>query len=104
MSIQNTLLPGSSQTSVYNSSGDSAVTTIFICNTSTTDDVICSLYIKPNGETLAEKHRIIKDLRLIRADTFVFGQERILLSDGDEILAFADTADKIAVTISYTSI
>ena len=31
-------------------------------------------------------------------------EERILLSDGDEILAFADTADKIAVTISYTSI
>ena len=106
MSIETNLIASSSSgspTTVYTSSGESAVTTIFFCNTdSSAIDVTC--WIVPNGDTLGDEHMIMKELTISATDTFAFGSERILLGNGDTIQAFASTTNKVSAVISYTGI
>lgn len=104
MAINNSLI-GTSATTVYLSDGqDSAVTTMFICNNSTTQDVQIDIHIVPSGDSAADENRIIKNLVVIKTDTFVFGSERILMSDGDEIVMTANIGSIASATISYTGI
>ena len=106
MSIETNLIASTSSgspTTVYTSSGESAVTTIFFCNTdSSAIDV--TVWIVPNGDTLGDEHMIMKELTINATDTFAFGSERILMGGSDTIQAIADTVDKVSVVISYTSI
>ena len=106
MSIETNLIASTSSaspTTVYTSSGESAVTTIFFCNTdSSAIDVTC--WIVPNGDTLGDEHMIMKELTINATDTFAFGSERILMGASDTIQAIAGTTNKVSVVISYTSI
>lgn len=104
MAIENNLID-TTDTIVYESiGGDSAVTTIFVCNYSETDDVRINIYVVPNGSATSDQNIILKDLIIISTDTFVFGTERILLSSGDKIIMTANTASIASATISYTGI
>ena len=106
MSIETNLIVGtasSSATTVYTSSGDSAITSMFFCNTDSTD-IDITVYIVPNAQTLGDEHTIMKELTVNATDTFAFGSERILLGAGDPVQAFASTTNKISVVISYTGI
>ena len=62
MSIETNLIASSSSgspTTVYTSSGESAVTTIFFCNTdSSAIDV--TVWIVPSGDTLGDELMILK--------------------------------------------
>ena len=81
MSIETNLIVGtasSSATTVYTSSGDSAITSMFFCNTDSTD-IDITVYIVPNAQTLGDEHTIMKELTVNATDTFAFGSERILL-------------------------
>ena len=106
MSIETNLIANTNSataTTVYTSSGESAVTTIFFCNTdSSAIDVTC--WIVPNGDTLGDEHMIMKELTINATDTFAFGSERILMGASDTIQAIAGTINKVSVVISYTSI
>ena len=77
MSIETNLIASSSSgspTTVYTSSGESAVTTIFFCNTdSSAIDV--TVWIVPSGDTLGDEHMIMKELTINATDTFAFGSE-----------------------------
>lgn len=104
MAIENNII-GTTDTIVYESiGGDSAVTTIFVCNYSETDDVKINIHVVPNGSATSDQNRILKDLIIISTDTFVFGTERILLGSGDKIIMTANTASIASATISYTGI
>ncbi len=107
MSIETNLIASTSSaspTTVYTSSpAESAVTTIFFCNTdSSAIDV--TVWIVPSGDTLGDEHMIMKELTINATDTFAFGSERILMGTSDTIQAIAGTTNKVSVVISYTSI
>lgn len=104
MAIESNLI-GTSDTDVYESTGgDSAVTTIFVCNYSETADVKINIHLVPNGSSASDENRIIKNLVVFSTDTFVFGTERVLLSSGDKIVMTANTASIASATVSYTGI
>tara|TARA_Y100001951_G_scaffold87596_1_gene78714 strand:+ start:146 stop:466 length:321 start_codon:yes stop_codon:yes gene_type:complete len=106
MAIETNLIASTSSaspTTIYTSSGDSAITTIFFCNTDSSNRDI-TVWIIPSGDTLADKHMIMKELTINAGDTFAFGSERILLSASDTVKAIADTINKVSAVISYTSI
>ena len=106
MSIETNLIVGTtvgSPTTVYTSSGDSAITSMFFCNIDSTD-IDITVFIVPSGDTLGDEHTIMKELTINATDTFAFGSERILLGTGDTVQAFASTTNKISVVISYTGI
>jgi len=106
MSIETNLIAGTtvgSPTIIYTSSGDSAVTSMFFCNTDS-NDIDVTVFIVPSGQTLGDEHTIMKTLSISTTDTFAFGSERILLGNGDTIQAFASTTNKVSAVISYTGI
>tara|TARA_B100002019_G_C21034432_1_gene481288 strand:+ start:88 stop:408 length:321 start_codon:yes stop_codon:yes gene_type:complete len=106
MSIETNLIAGTtvgSPTIIYTSSGDSAVTSMFFCNTDS-NDIDVTVFIVPSGQTLGDEHTIMKTLSISATDTFAFGSERILLGNGDTIQAFASTTNKVSAVISYTGI
>ena len=106
MSIETNLIASSSSgspTTVYTSSGESAVTTIFFCNTDSSS-IDVTVWIVPSGDTLGDEHMIMKELTINATDTFAFGSERILMGASDTIQAIAGTTNKVSVVISYTSI
>jgi hypothetical protein len=72
--------------------GNAVVSTVNICNRSTTSDLTYRLAVLPSGETLADKHYIIYDAVLAAKDAigFTYG---ITLAAGDKIVLIAPTAD-----------
>tara|TARA_B100000029_G_C17388373_1_gene892459 strand:- start:293 stop:613 length:321 start_codon:yes stop_codon:yes gene_type:complete len=106
MSIETNLIASTSSaspTTVYTSTGESAVTTIFFCNTDSSS-IDVTVWIVPSGDTLGDEHMIMKELTINATDTFAFGSERILMGASDTIQAIAGTTNKVSVVISYTSI
>ena len=78
-----------------------AVTCMIFCNVSDIDPVNLTVYAIQNGDVLAEvKHTIIKDLVLPPSETFTFDTEKLVLSSGDIIRAFASEDNAIACTVS----
>ena len=106
MSIETNLIAGTtvgSPTTIYTSSGDSAITSMFFCNTDSSN-IDVTVFIVPSGDTLGDEHTIMKALTINATDTFAFGNERILLGNGDTVQAFATTTNKVSAVISYTGI
>lgn len=113
MAIQNTLV-GSTNTLIYNSSGDNAITSIIICNinpfneSNPVDNIYTiTLYVIASAEKLGAptygvlaKHTIVNSLPITAGETLSLDQEKLILSNGDIIVAVSDAADQLAVTIS----
>lgn len=110
MAIQNTLVD-STNTIVYTSSGDNAITCIVICNLNafdsgnpTADTYSFSLYVVPAGEvsgtTTMPKHTIVNAIPITAGETLSLDQEKLVLSDNDLLIAVSDAANQLAVTIS----
>jgi hypothetical protein len=81
---------GTGATTVYTSSGNTAVTAMFFMN---------------NNASARTTNQIVKSLTIDPADTYVINIEKIILSNGDFIAATSSAdATSIFATISYVSI
>lgn len=104
MAIQTTQV-GNTATTVYTSSGNSAVTYVSLTNY-TGSAVDIDLHIVPNGDSVGNVNTVVKTLTVDATDTFYFygGGEKLLLGNADTIVATANTATSINAVISYTNI
>jgi len=87
MSILTTSIPSTNvDTLAYQSTNNSAITIMSLCNTAVTDAIV-SIHVVPTGSIADDSNIIIKDLVIQAADTFVLyqGSEKIILSDQDSI-------------------
>lgn len=102
MAIQTTEV-GDSATTIYTSSGNSAITFVSFCNYSTTDALV-DVNIIPNGDLPSNANMYIKSLEIVSNDTYLVYQsgEKLLLSDGDIISVTANSSGKISALVSYT--
>ena len=87
----------------YTSSGDSAVTTIHICNTSGSA-IIFDLCIVPSGGSASDSTIAYKTVSVAATDTYIIDTEKLVLGNGDFIAAKDDTGSVTVMTISYVSI
>ena len=101
MAITNVMVESTQTTTVFTSPSEVAVTTMFFCNQSATEDCLIDIFLVPAGFPLSTSTKIIKALDLPSTETFVFDAEKLILELGDKIYSIA-TVDKIvAATISY---
>lgn len=96
MAIINTDIE-SSNTTIYSSSGNNAITTVIICNTTqfdplnpTAGETKLFLYAVPNGITVSNTQLIVNGLPIPAGETVMFDQEKMVLSDGDALVATTD--------------
>ena len=89
---------------VYISSGNTAITSLTLCNWGP-GNVTANLYVVPNGDSSANINQAIANLSLASSDTYQLyaAAEKLLLGPGDSIQVSA-SANTVSVVTSYTSI
>jgi hypothetical protein len=90
-----------------------AVTTIMVCNTQPEDtgganDTEFDLHLVPFGQTKGDadpnSNKILNRLKVAGADTFSFDTEKIVLEEGDSIVAMSQSPANLVATISYLEV
>jgi len=104
MAINNNTV-GDTDTSLFLSVGESAITLMSFCNTSIADRTL-SIHIVRNSQSASNSNIFIKDIVIPISDSYIAyqGGEKIILSDGDYISAITDSAGDITAIISYVVI
>jgi hypothetical protein len=107
MPITNTRLTTTASNTVYTSAGNNAITTMIVCNTGAvnlTDETVNSstlnLYFVPNGGLIGDGTAVVKNLIIPAGETVFFSDEKIILGNGDSIVAEAGSANLLTVTVS----
>lgn len=103
MAILNTVLTNSAATSIYTSSGTSAITTIHLCNT-TGASVTANVYIVTDGGTAGSGNAIYTNLSITPQNTYIVYAEKFILSDGDSIQANCSATNSVTATVSSIGI
>ena len=96
---------GNTATTVYTSSGNSAVTFASFTNYSGSSATI-TIHVVPSGDTAGDGNIVIKDLSINAADTHQLyaGGEKLLLENGDTVQATASATSTFTAVVSYTAI
>lgn len=104
MAITNSLITTGAAANVYVSSGASAITAMYLCNTDSSARTF-DVYVCPTGNTLTTlSHRVYSGVQLQTGDTYVIDSEKLILSNGDMLKANTDGSNAISMTISYIGI
>lgn len=104
MAIATTLVADSA-TTVYTSSGNSAVTYMTVTNY-TGSAVAVDINLVPSGDSVGNINLIADGLEIAANDTYQIyaGGEKLLLENGDLISCTANTASSLNAVVSYTGI
>ena len=103
MSIKSTILSGGTPTTVYQSAGQTAVTTSYYCNKST-QMVMINIHLVPSGGVALPDNIIYWQLAIDANDTYIMDTERLIFSNNDSIVALATEVDAIVATVSYVEV
>jgi len=106
MAITQTRIDGSAEhlaNAVYTASADTAVTTIHICNITSSDATI-NIYLLPNDgstTTPTENNKLYNSLNIPATDTYIIDTEKMILTNGDKIfIELPDSSGQVVATIS----
>lgn len=96
---------GNPPVQVYESAGQSAITSMMFCNTTTNQTVNIDIYVVSDVQGLAPgpQTQILKAVPIPPEETFVMDSEKFILEDLDGVYVKADVANAITVTISSVS-
>ncbi len=97
MALHNTPILATN-TTLASGSGDRAITTVIVCNT-TGGDLPLTLYAVASGGTADSSTMIVNALNIPAGDTVSFDQEKMVLSTGDALVA-TSTGTGLTATIS----
>ena len=104
MTLRSTLLSDAASAIIQVASGQQyAITSMFFCNTTSTDSIL-QVHLVPDGGTFRNDNKIIHNLTINPGDTFTFDTEKIILDSGDSIQAKADPPGSISATLSYVRV
>lgn len=94
-----------SAANVYVSSGNTAITFMSLTNYDSTD-VSVDVWVVPGGDAAGNTNIALSSLTITAGDTYQFyaGAEKLLLENGDAIVAEANSASRLNAVVSYTSI
>jgi|TARA_A200000159_G_scaffold120331_1_gene114428 hypothetical protein len=104
-------------TTLYTSSGQSAITSMIFCNYQDTDnisgtpgnvltdaDTFLDLHVVPNGGSAGDENKILHQLKIPGGETFIMDTERLVLENGDTIVAQTTSPATISATISTVAV
>jgi hypothetical protein len=102
MAIKNTLVTNANSV-MYTSGGANAITSIIVCNYGASASNF-TLFAVPaadvSGTTTQSKHTIISALPIPAGETVSLDQEKLVLANGDTLIAIASVASMLTFTIS----
>jgi len=102
MAINNTALTATA-TSIYTSTGSSAITTIHLCNY-TGSTASANIYAVPSGGTAGNSNVLYSNVQITAYNTLIIYQEKFILDTGDKIYANCDASNKLTATVSSIGI
>ena len=103
-------------TTLYTSTGDTAITSMIFCNYADTDniagagnvltdaDTFLDLHVVPNGDSASDENKILHQLKIPGGETFIMDTERLVLENGDTIVAQTTSPATISATISSVAV
>lgn len=110
MAITNTSID-STLTTIYTSIGNNAITTVIVCNTETYDPgtptfglTYLYLYAVPDGSSATSTQMIVNKLPIPAGETVSFDQEKMVLADGDTLVAKSENPANLVVTVSTLAV
>jgi hypothetical protein len=94
-------------TEAFTSTGNNAITTIIVCNTATynpasplTGLTYLSLWAVKSGASHGDVNLIVNALPVPAGETVTFDQEKMVLENGDKIVAYCPPPANLTITIS----
>jgi hypothetical protein len=92
-------------TSIYTSVDETALTLISLCNYSTAAHTI-TMHIVKDGTSPDNTNIFISNIEIVAGDTFIIyqGGEKILLSNNDYINVIADVSGAVTAITSYVKV
>jgi hypothetical protein len=110
MAILNTSVT-SGNTTIFTSTGNNAITTMIFCNTSaynpaspTANSSLLYVYAVPSGGSAGDGTLIVNGLPVPAGETVSFDQEKIVLANGDFIVAKTNSLSNITATVSTLAV
>jgi hypothetical protein len=106
MAIYNTAITATSEASsglVASGSGNRAITTIIVCNTTASDKTLTLYAVPTPGTTASSANMIVNALTVPAGDTVSFDQEKLVLGTGDEVRAIC-SASGLTATVSTLAV
>lgn len=104
MAIVNSILTNGTAANIYASSGNSAITTIHLCNT-TGATVTANVYLVTGSGVIAgASNAIYTNLSITAQNTYIVYAEKFILANGDSIRANCSAANSVTATISSIGI
>ncbi len=94
---------GTSATTMYTSTNQTAITCMFFMNDNAAARTL-DVHVVKNGATAAATNKIVKTINIDGADTYVINTEKLVLENGDMIQCVASAASSIYGTISSVTI
>ncbi len=89
-------------TTLASGSGNRAITTIIVCNT-TSGDLTLTLHAVASGNSIGAGTMIVNALNIPAGDTVSFDQEKIVLSTGDALSAIG-SGTGLTATVSTLAV
>jgi hypothetical protein len=97
-------LIGTTNTTVYTSSGNNAVTCMMVCNYHASSTSNLTVYAVPNSAgavgTASNTNIIVKTLSIPAGETVTLDQEKLVLSNNDTVVALSSVATSLNIVIS----
>lgn len=110
MAIQSVAI-AATNTTIFTATGDKMVATIIFCNQELpnplqldSNTTYLDLHLVPDGDTPDTVNRIVNGLMIPAGETVFFDTERIVLQDGDSVVASTTSPAVITATISTVDI
>ena len=92
-----------SASAVYTSTGNTAISTMYLCNYSASDRTV-TIYLVQSGSFATNVNIIYKDVPIAAGDTYIIDTERLILGSGDSVQALASAVSSITMTVSYIGV
>ena len=85
-----------------------AITTIVVCNYSTTSDASFAssfdMHVIPSGESKTNATKVLNTIAMPAQETFSFNTERLILEEGDSVVLNSPDSNRLSATISYLEV
>jgi hypothetical protein len=94
---------GATATTVYTSSGTTALTCMFFMNDNASARTL-TVHVVKSGGSAGTANTIVKAISIDPADTYVINTEKLVLDNGDTIQCTASAASSIQATLSSVAI
>ena len=102
---------GATNTTIYTAGGDKMIATMIFCNTALrnplqddSNTTYLTIHLVKNGQSVSDTNMIVNALELPASETVFFDTERLVLANGDSVVANTTSPTTIVCTISTVDI